>query len=37
MSDKFYNFIQKANKIHNNFYSYDKACYLNGIQHFIPL
>jgi len=30
MSDKFYNFIEKANKMHNNFYLYNKVYYINA-------
>lgn len=30
MSDKFYNFLEKANKIHNGFYSYNKSKYINA-------
>ena len=30
MSNKFKNFIEKAIKIHNNFYSYDKSIYTNA-------
>ena len=29
MSDKFYNFLEKANKIHNGFYSYNKSKYIS--------
>jgi hypothetical protein len=30
MSDKFHNFLEKANKIHNGFYSYNKSKYINA-------
>jgi hypothetical protein len=30
MDDKFYNFIKKANDVHNNFYNYDRVNYINA-------